>query len=829
MSVITSIMPPTAPEEGDEWVRESTGRRYAWTLSPDRTRGTWVQIALAPVPTAPAVSPLDAPIVTTVPKLTSSPTPPAGPARNDLWFDTVRGFLFIWYDDGNTVQWVVANPGQGKEVGPPGQVGAGVPAGGIAGQHLAKYSDTNYDTYWVTTPDISLYAPLASPAFTGDPTAPTPDPTDNDSSIATTAFVQGKIAAIPPPPTSLPPSGTAGGDLAGSYPAPTIKVDVALTGNPTAVTQATADSSTRLATTAFVQTGLGGKEPTIAAGTTAQYWRGDKTWAAFPSTTPSGPAGGDLTGTYPNPTLVNTTVSAGTYGTGGDTAISITVDAKGRITGALTYMITPTTIGAAPAAAGLPTGGTTGQVLTKTSATNYATTWSTPSGGGGASITVSDTAPASPTAGALWWKSDIGQLFLYYQDPNTTQWVPAAPAPSVVGTASPVLGDFFATLAGTISTTLTTILFNTVASGNSGGWYNPSNGRYTPPAGRYFLYAAINGGWTGGVTNMAINLRKNGTVILATNVTAASGGFTINNPVQVTVDANGTDYFDVTANSSGGTSAPGYTHWFGAIPVAAAPQAVIVQMSPNSLTGWRLANDTTTPATVLQFNADSVASYAASRLNDVVITSQAMFTKSLASAWAIGSGNGGLGTGVTRAASTWYFPFAIINGGAVDAYFDTSVSAANRPAGTTAWRRLGAILTDGSQNIVTFVQNGDTIRVNEALVNSGSSNRALTLQTMAIPPGVISQPILTGFIQSVNSNADAIVLAPGTNSAVTSTLAQINNQNASGVQVGNGQAIGPPSNTSQQIYLGVNWGGTYVSWGLYLTGWIDRRGQDGGL
>src|SRR5215475_8044537 len=430
MSVITSIMPPTAPEEGDEWVRESTGRRYAWTLSPDRTRGTWVQIALALVPTAPAVSPLDAPIVTTVPKLTSSPTPPAGPARNDLWFDTVRGFLFIWYDDGNTVQWVVANPGQGKEVGPPGQVGAGVPAGGIAGQHLAKYSDTNYDTYWVTTPDISLYAPLASPAFTGDPTAPTPDPTDNDSSIATTAFVQGKIAAIPPPPTSLPPSGTAGGDLAGSYPAPTIKVDVALTGNPTAVTQATADSSTRLATTAFVQTGLGGKEPTIAAGTTAQYWRGDKTWAAFPSTTPSGPAGGDLMGTYPNPTLVNTTVSAGTYGTGGDTAISITVDAKGRITGALTYMITPTTIGAAPAAAGLQTGGTTGQVLTKTSATNYATTWSTPSGGG-ASITVSDTAPASPTAGSLWWKSDIGQLFLYYQDPNTTQWVPAAPAPSV--------------------------------------------------------------------------------------------------------------------------------------------------------------------------------------------------------------------------------------------------------------------------------------------------------------------------------------------------------------------------------------------------------------
>jgi hypothetical protein len=32
-------------------------------------------------------------------------------------------------------------------------------------------------------------APIASPAFSGNPTAPTPAPGDNDTSIATTAFV----------------------------------------------------------------------------------------------------------------------------------------------------------------------------------------------------------------------------------------------------------------------------------------------------------------------------------------------------------------------------------------------------------------------------------------------------------------------------------------------------------------------------------------------------------------------------------------------------------------------------------------------------------------
>lgn len=41
---------------------------------------------------------------------------------------------------------------------------------------------------------LGLKAPLASPAFTGNPTAPTPDATDNDTSIATTAFVRSVMA-----------------------------------------------------------------------------------------------------------------------------------------------------------------------------------------------------------------------------------------------------------------------------------------------------------------------------------------------------------------------------------------------------------------------------------------------------------------------------------------------------------------------------------------------------------------------------------------------------------------------------------------------------------
>jgi hypothetical protein len=48
----------------------------------------------------------------------------------------------------------------------------------------------------------------------------------------------------------------------------------------------------------------------------------------------------------------------------------------------------------------------------------------------GASISVGTTPPVSPNPNQLWWQSELGVLFIYYNDGNSTQWVPCSPSTS---------------------------------------------------------------------------------------------------------------------------------------------------------------------------------------------------------------------------------------------------------------------------------------------------------------------------------------------------------------------------------------------------------------
>jgi hypothetical protein len=112
-------------------------------------------------------------------------------------------------------------------------------------------------------------APLASPVFTGDPQAPTPLTADNDTSIATTAFVKAQsyatTAALPVASATTPVmDGTAAIGALTTYargdhvhPSDTTKAPLAsptFTGTPAAPTATYPNSTTQVATTGFVST-----------------------------------------------------------------------------------------------------------------------------------------------------------------------------------------------------------------------------------------------------------------------------------------------------------------------------------------------------------------------------------------------------------------------------------------------------------------------------------------------------------------------------------------------------------------------------------------------
>lgn len=242
--------------------------------------------------------------------------------------------------------------------------------------------------------------------------------------------------------------------------------------------------------------------------------------------------------------------------------------------------------------------------------------------------------------------------------------------------------------------------------------------------------------------------------------------------------------------------------------------------------GGVLSNNGSSPNTHIDIAAASV------RSGSVFVSSASTFTKRLDAAWAAGSGNGGLDTGV-KATNTTYriWPLRKSVDGSADFIFSASTTAGSVtvPAGYTVVAPngldIGMILTDSGGNIIRFIQDGNYFRWNVSSFPNDLSTtaaRAISLLTCTLPTGRRVLGLFQAFIGTNATGTDVIMeIADGINSNVTQFIENYGSNGSSRLRA----VVEQFTNTSGQVSVGLtlNPAPSATTNTLQTLGWRDYQ------